>query len=299
MTGEAEVSIVLPLYNRARCVGRAVASVLAQRAAGGAAVPPWELIVVDDGSEDDGAAVVEAFGDPRIQIIRRPVNRGAAAARNVGVAAARGDFVAFIDSDDEWTPDKLATQTAAMRAVDAPAATCAGFLLRRADGAEAERRPTAVQGVAGLLDGCFVAPGSTLMARRDCLLAVGPFDESLTRLEDWDWLLRMAESRRLVCLDAVLAVVHAGGFPSYEAVSEAAGRLLAGQRERVLRAVGPAGWRRFRATMQIERGVAALRGGRRWLAAAHLLRAAWLSPARVATLFGRLKSRTRRKAATS
>jgi hypothetical protein len=134
-----------------------------------------------------------------------------------------------------------------------------------------------------------------MMARRECLSAVGPFDESLPRLEDWDWLLRMAESRRFVCLDDVLCVVHLGGFPAYAPVAQATARLRVEHRERVLRAAGPAGWRRFRATLEIELGVTALRAGRPLRGILHLLHAALLSPPRAAALFARLKGRVRRR----
>lgn len=290
-----DISIIIPIHNRAHCIGRAVASVLAQRPSDdGAALPAWELIVVDDGSSDDGAALVEACGDPRIRVIRHPVNRGAAAARNTGVAAARGALVAFLDSDDEWTPDKLARQTAAMRSPNAPDVSFTGFILSRdSDGAAATRRPALAPGVAGFLDGCFVAPGSTMMARRTCLSAVGPFDESLPRLEDWDWMLRMAENHRALCLDAVLALVHLGGFPAYEAVRRATERMAAEHGARVRRAAGNAGWRRFCATLEIERGVAALRAGRPARAVFHLCHALTLSPSRMTALFGRLASRVR------
>lgn len=297
--GTPDVSIVIPIHNRAHCVGRAVASVLSQRPSDdGDPLPAWELIVVDDGSSDDGAAVVEAYGDPRVRVIRHPVNQGAASARNTGIAAARGSLVAFLDSDDEWTPEKLARQTAAMNRPDAPDVSFTGFVMSRdADGAAVIRRPALAPGAAGFLDGCFVAPGSTMMARRACLLAVGPFDASLPRLEDWDWLLRMTDSHRAVCLDATLAVIHQGGFPSYRSVADAAARMEQAHRERITAALGPHGWRRFRATMEIERGVALFRdqSTRGALPAVkglrHLIRGFLLCPARFAPLALRLINR--------
>jgi glycosyltransferase involved in cell wall biosynthesis len=98
------VSVVLPTFNRGYCLERAIRSVLGQT------YPDWELIVVDDGSTDDTQAVLESFKDPRIRVFRHSVNRGVAAARNTGLAAARGEFIAFLDSDDEWRPDKLTKQ---------------------------------------------------------------------------------------------------------------------------------------------------------------------------------------------
>ncbi len=98
------VSVVIPVYNRAKTVLRAIASVLAQ------SHPVLEVVVVDDGSDDGTAAVVEALADPRVRVIRHPANRGAASARNTGIKAARGDLIALLDSDDQWMPRKLEKQ---------------------------------------------------------------------------------------------------------------------------------------------------------------------------------------------
>lgn len=97
---EPTISVVIPLYNKEREVARAVRSVLAQRR------QPLELIVVDDGSTDRSAAEVAAFRDPLVRLIRQP-NGGVCAARNRGIAEARGEYVALLDADDEWEPGFL------------------------------------------------------------------------------------------------------------------------------------------------------------------------------------------------
>jgi GT2 family glycosyltransferase len=104
------VSVVLPAYNRAATIGRAIASVLAQN------LSDLELIVVDDGSADGTVAAVRAIADPRLRLVALEANAGAAAARNRGIAEARAPWVAFQDSDDEWLPAKLEKQMARLAA---------------------------------------------------------------------------------------------------------------------------------------------------------------------------------------
>lgn len=103
MTGanDPTVSVVMPVYNVERFVSEAIASVLAQT------FEDFELIIVDDGGQDRSMAICEQFDDPRIFIVRQK-NRGLAGARNTGIAAARGQFIALLDSDDRWLPEKLA-----------------------------------------------------------------------------------------------------------------------------------------------------------------------------------------------
>ena len=101
------VSIVLPTYNRADLLGRAIDSVVAQTYA------HWELIVWDDGSTDETRRVVDRYSDPRIQYLRG-TNHGAAYARNRAIEASGGEYLAFLDSDDEWNADKLWLEAAAL-----------------------------------------------------------------------------------------------------------------------------------------------------------------------------------------
>ena len=103
------VSVIIPTCNRAHLIGRAVKSVLAQT------YRDIEVIIVDDGSTDNTEEVVKSFDDPRIRYVKLDVNKGAAAARNAGIRLARGGFVAFQDSDDEWCREKLADQMDSFR----------------------------------------------------------------------------------------------------------------------------------------------------------------------------------------
>jgi glycosyltransferase involved in cell wall biosynthesis len=103
------VSVVIPAFNRADLIGRAIDSVLQQTYA------EFEITVVDDASTDNTAAVVGAIQDPRVRYLSSERNAGASAARNMGIHAASGDFVAFLDSDDVWMPNKLELQLSAIR----------------------------------------------------------------------------------------------------------------------------------------------------------------------------------------
>jgi len=99
-----KVSVIIPTYNRAHLIGRAIKSVLNQT------YRDFEIIIVDDGSTDNTEEVVKSFTDKRIRYIRHKENKGAATARNIGIKAARGEYIAFQDSDDEWLPAKLGKQ---------------------------------------------------------------------------------------------------------------------------------------------------------------------------------------------
>ncbi|WCT73233.1 glycosyltransferase family 2 protein [Sphingomonas naphthae] len=121
-------SVVIPCYNRADRIADAATSVLAQTEG------DFELIVVDDGSKDDPAAPLAALGDARIRCIRQD-NAGAGAARNTGIDAARGRFIAFLDSDDAFLPEHLARTRAAIEADPARSVIFSQVMIRRFDGA--------------------------------------------------------------------------------------------------------------------------------------------------------------------
>lgn len=110
------VSVITPVWNAQATLARTIASVRAQ------SLTDWEMLIVDDGSTDGSRALAgrEAAGDARIRVLSLAENRGAAAARNLGIRAARGQLIAFLDADDLWRPEKLARQTAFMRACGAP-----------------------------------------------------------------------------------------------------------------------------------------------------------------------------------
>jgi GT2 family glycosyltransferase len=117
-----QVSVIVPLYNKAAHVTRCLESISRQT------FPDFEIIVVDDGSTDNSAGIARAFGDPRCRVFTQP-NAGPGAARNRGAAEAAGELLAFLDADDEWLPDYLSSNVEVLQQSDASvAATACGYL---------------------------------------------------------------------------------------------------------------------------------------------------------------------------
>jgi glycosyltransferase involved in cell wall biosynthesis len=188
------VSVILPTYNRAHCLGAAIDSVLNQ------SMDDLELIVVDDGSTDTTADVVAGV-DRRVRYIRQP-NRGVSAARNCGIRLARGRWISFIDSDDEWLPHKLHRQISELRCfpvaqvhgpnlqLQMPGGRAMDLFTLRCRG-ELTRRPRLVERPLALtLASCFMLQG--ILVSRGACLAAGPFDTRMPLYEDFDFINRLA-----------------------------------------------------------------------------------------------------------
>jgi glycosyltransferase involved in cell wall biosynthesis len=211
------VSVIIPAYNRADSIRHAIDSVLAQ------SMDDFELIVVDDCSTDDTVAVVNAMGDPRIRVLRHDTNRRAAAARNTGIRAALGKWVAFLDSDDAWLPDKLKLQWQSLEnGPEDVRAGCTGYHLIDGD-ATFVKVPQLVTHQ-DMFMGCDLSPGSTLMVRRDVFDEVGFNNEDFVRYEDWDWALRYTAHYRMGVLPQALAKIYRGAHPSAASVAIATER---------------------------------------------------------------------------
>ena len=185
-------SLIIPTYNHARFVGAAIDSALAQT------VNAVDVIVVDDGSTDETGAVLARYAG-RVRVLRQE-NRGLSAARNAGLAAARGTFVSFLDADDVMAPTKLAAQLEVLERSPAIGWTYCDVLMEMvATGATArasERFGYAARALDGwlfpeLIHGNFI-PAIAPLVRRTALEAAGGFDERLTALEDWDMWLRLS-----------------------------------------------------------------------------------------------------------
>jgi glycosyltransferase involved in cell wall biosynthesis len=174
----------------------------------------FEIIVVDDGSTDDTEKTVKSLKDERIRYIRHDKNRGAAAARNTGIKAARGEYIAFQDSDDEWLPEKLEKQMEVFRnATPEVGVVYTGFWRIKSDAKEyiPSDRISRKEGNIHkeLLKGNFVS-GVSAVARRDCFEKAGLFDESLPRFQDWELFIRFSNYCKFKYIDQPLLLAYLG-----------------------------------------------------------------------------------------
>jgi len=207
MQGEADrlVSVVIPTRDRAELVRRAVDSVLAQTHAA------LDVVVVDDGSVDDTRAKLDQVRDPRLRVLAHDRPRGVSAARNTGLAAARGDYLALLDSDDAWLPAKVERLLGFAR--QRGYAICQNQEIwmrggRRVNPGLAQRKMDGCFFEAAL-ERCLVSPSSVLFTR-GFLETVGGFDESLPACEDYDLWLRGLLRYPVGLLDEWLTVRYGG-----------------------------------------------------------------------------------------
>lgn len=189
MIDSPEVSVVIPTRNRWQLLSRtALRSALAQEAV------EHEVVVVDDGSTDETTERLAELAEPRLRVVRLEERRGVATARNAGIAVARGEWVAFLDDDDLWSPLKLRTQLDVASAAHA-AFVYAGVVSVDEAGAvqyefplpDPAELPSRLLAASVLPAGC-----SNVLARADLVRALGGFDEQLFQLSDWDLWIRLA-----------------------------------------------------------------------------------------------------------
>jgi glycosyltransferase involved in cell wall biosynthesis len=201
------ITVIIPAFNRARVLPRAIDSVLAQD------LGDFELIVVDDGSSDGSAGVARGYGDRRIQVIELGRNCGANAARNAGIRAATAPLLAFLDSDDSYLPHKLSTVAAEFDArpelevlVDSFVKMCCPEDKR----ARVERRNRRITSKAEFARCLFNRelwkPTSAISCRREAAIRAGLFDESVSRRQDMDFLIRLTDVATCASTDEILWV---------------------------------------------------------------------------------------------
>ncbi len=180
-----QVSVIIPTYNRVDFLKLAVDSVFKQT------LSDWELIIVDDGSTDSTADIFR--GDSRLRFIRLEDNKGVSYARNRGIEQARGSLICFLDSDDQWLPEKLAAQVAWMeKDPECPASYTDEIWIRNGVRVNPmnKHRKYSGQVFRNCLPLCIISP-SSIMMRSEVLESIGGFDESLPACEDYDLWLRL------------------------------------------------------------------------------------------------------------
>jgi glycosyltransferase involved in cell wall biosynthesis len=180
----AGISAVIPTHNRAHFVVRAIRSVLAQES------PPGEVIVVDDASQDGTRETLRREFGTRVGVVRSDTNVGPAAARNLGAREAAGEWLAFLDSDDEWAPGKLSAQR---RAAGGARISVTGLAYITADGEPTGQTYVPSVGVRPRSDGHNPYQGiaSSILLPRDVFYEVSGFPEHLRGPEDWVFALRL------------------------------------------------------------------------------------------------------------
>lgn len=196
MNAEPLVSVIIPTYRRAALVPRAIESVRRQT------YRNLEILVVDDASPDDTREVVESIADTRLRYIRHDKNKGLPAVRNTGIRSARGEYIAFLDDDDEWKEEKLEKQLDAIGSFDAvlTGALVDGRYLKSHGGSEVTLND--------LRRGNNFPP-STLMVKASAIREVW-FDEDLRQGEDWDAYIRLAQRHRIGYVNEPLLLLSDG-----------------------------------------------------------------------------------------
>lgn len=204
-----EISVIIPSYNRAPLLGRAIASVQAQD------FKDMEILIVDDGSKDNTLDVVADLqrDDPRIRLVQHSKNRGEAAARNTGLREASGRFIAFLDSDDSWMEGILHRQHAALEEAGAGvAAVVTGYIAVAKDGTQSYidawhfYHKISVRNL--LVRGCAIGLGSCMLIRREAALAAGSFNETLSLYVDVDWFCRFLDKYQIISINEPYTIYY-------------------------------------------------------------------------------------------
>ena len=203
-----KVSAIITTYNRAALLPRAIRSVLAQT------YEDFELIIVDDCSTDDTPDVMRTLVDSRIRVVRHADNMGQSAAINTGIRLARGEYIAFLDDDDEWVETKLSRQVRALDASD-PRVGLVYTWFDHVEAPSGARRAGGRSVTTGDLSehvlGCRVpAPTSTYLVRTEAARGIDGFDENLKNLPDLDFLARLTVQWHVAVVRDVLVVMHGG-----------------------------------------------------------------------------------------
>lgn len=188
VTVNEKVSIVIPTYNRAELLKKAVRSLLSQ------SHQNIEIVIVDDCSTDHTSIVVEEMTDSRILYVKHPVNKGGAAARNTGIARATGDYIGFLDSDDQWLPEKLEKQLQVFRKNTDIGVVYTGLRVVNESKATRDMTPMFKGDILPkLIQFNCIDTTSSILVKKEFMNKVEGFDPSFPSCQDWDLYLRLAQ----------------------------------------------------------------------------------------------------------
>jgi glycosyltransferase involved in cell wall biosynthesis len=214
------VSVIIPSYNRERLLMRAIGSVQAQT------FSDWEMIIVDDGSKDDTEQAVKRIQkkDARIFYFKNDVNKGVSAARNIAIKKARGKYLAFLDSDDAWLPEKLDRQVDVLEKGSEKLGlvyTSAVFINEKTN----ERRVKLAEKDGDIFTEEFanhpIGGTSRVMIKRECIKVCGDFNEKMSCNEDWDLWIRITKNFLVACIKVPLVLYFEGNPDSLSINAEA------------------------------------------------------------------------------
>lgn len=192
------VSVIIPTYNRPALLKRAVLSAQEQT------YQNLEIIIVDDASNDDTENVVRGFNDNRIKYVKHNTNRGGSAARNTGIETSRGEYIAFLDDDDEWVESKIERQLKDISGYDA--VLCSTTIVGKAR--SVKRYKKAIVDVKNLRKGFVFSGGTNIILGKSEVLRQVKFDESLNKSQDWDLLIRLAGKFSVRYVNEPLVIYH-------------------------------------------------------------------------------------------
>jgi len=201
------VSVVIPTYKREKeIVSRAVKSVLNQT------YSKLELIVVDDSPNDyrgrkDVEELLEGLNDKRIRYIKHPENKGANISRNTGISNANGDYIAFLDDDDEWLPQKIQKQLEKFVDSRIGLVYCPYYVLNKGE-KHLRRKIKSGNVFIDLLNENFIGSTSCIMVKKKYILEIGLFDENLPASQDYDLYLRLSKKYLIDAVDEPLLLYY-------------------------------------------------------------------------------------------
>lgn len=223
MSGKPQVSVIIPTYNRDEILPRAIESVLKQQ------YDNFEMLIVDDGSDDGTAEIANSYNDDRIKLFSHRVNKGTAAARNTGIGHASGEYIAFLDSDDEWLPHKLTNQISNL---SGGSGGIIGAYSSISDKDRSVRRESTVSDFRENVDvkageellgeiltfQTGLSPGSTLIVERDVVTEIGGFDETFDKKEDLELLVRLLQKGGLAFINDKSVLLGSSPRPDAEEI---------------------------------------------------------------------------------